>query len=113
MDRTRLIGRWHTAAGIFAGLVFGVGVAAAGDPAQFAAGEMQYKKHKCAACHMIHGKGGKKADDLSAVGAKRDAEWLKTYMVDPQSKVPKSKHPKFKGTDKDLDALIAYLGSLK
>ena len=113
MERTRSMWRWRMVAGMLAGLMVGIGVAAAGDPAQIAAGEKIYKKYKCAACHMINGKGGKKADDLSHVGANRDAEWLKTYMVDPKSKFPKSKHPKWKGADKELDDLVAYMGSLK
>ncbi|HKE61521.1 MAG TPA: cytochrome c [Nitrospira sp.] len=110
MERTRSIWTWRIVGGMLAGLIVGIGMAAAGDPA---AGEKVYKKYKCSACHMINGKGSKKADDLSHVGANRDAEWLKTYMVDPKSKFPKSKHPKWKGNDKELDDLVAYMGSLK
>jgi cbb3-type cytochrome oxidase cytochrome c subunit len=62
---------------------------------------------------MIHGKGGKSGGDLSDVGAKRDAQWLKAFMVDPKSLMPKSKHPKFRGSEEELEAIVAYMESLK
>lgn len=83
------------------------------DPAQGAKGEKVYLQKKCAACHMIKGKGGKAGPELSDVGAKRDAQWLKTFMKDPKAVVPKAKMMPFKGGDEELEALVAYLSSLK
>ncbi len=84
------------------------------DPAMIATGKNVYAAKKCAACHMIDGKGAAKpGPDLSTVGAKRDAPWLKTFMKDPKAAVPKAKMLPFKGTDEELEALVAYLGSLK
>jgi mono/diheme cytochrome c family protein len=100
-------------AGMIAGVVMTFDGIATADPAQVAAGETVYGKSRCAACHMIQGKGGKRGGDLSDVGAKRDAEWLKTFMTDPKSLMPKSTHPQFRGTEDELRDLVAYMESLK
>jgi cbb3-type cytochrome oxidase cytochrome c subunit len=51
--------------------------------------------------------------DLSDIGDKKDAEWLTKYMKDPKSLMPEAKMPAFKGSDADLQDLVAYLMSLK
>ena len=83
------------------------------DPARVADGEKVYLEKKCAVCHAIRGTGGKAGPELSAEGAKRDAQWLKTFMKDPKALVPKAKMMAFKGGDEELEALVEYLGSLK
>jgi mono/diheme cytochrome c family protein len=67
---------------------------------------------KCALCHSLNGKGGKKADlggALDGVGAKRDEAWLRAYMKDPKSKMPDAKMPKVKLSDEEFDAMIKFL----
>lgn len=113
MEHKLVIGKRLIAAAVITGAMLGSAGMATADQAQIAAGEKVYGKSRCAACHTIHGKGGKSGGDLSAVGAKRDAEWLKTFMVDPKSLMPKSKHPKFRGSEEELQALVAYMESLK
>jgi cbb3-type cytochrome oxidase cytochrome c subunit len=76
-------------------------------------GNQVYADKKCALCHMIQGKGGKTGGDLSTVGTKRDAEWLKRFIMAPKAVVPNAKMPPFKGSADELDALVAYLMSLK
>jgi nitric oxide reductase subunit C len=74
-----------------------------------------YEK-KCKLCHSIKGEGGKQAEKggpLDGVGSKRDAAWLKAYLEDPKSKMPEAKMPKLKYTPEELDALVAYMQSLK
>jgi cytochrome c len=83
------------------------------DSGQIARGEKVYVDKKCALCHAINGKGGKAGPDLSAVGAKRDANWLKAFLKDPKATNPKSKMMSFKGDGNELEALAAYLTSLK
>ena len=83
------------------------------DPAQVAKGEKVYLEKKCAICHAIRGTGGKAGPELNAEGAKREAQWLKTFMKDPKVLVPKAKMMPFKGGDEELEALVEYLGSLK
>jgi len=83
------------------------------DPAQTAKGEKVYGDKKCAVCHAIKGRGSKAGPDLSTVGAKRDANWLKAFLKDPKATNPRSKMMSFKGTDEELETLVAYLVSLK
>jgi mono/diheme cytochrome c family protein len=70
---------------------------------------------KCALCHSLEGKGGKKADlggPLDGVGAKRDEAWLRAYMKDPKSKIDGAKMPKIKLSDEEFDAMVEKLLSL-
>lgn len=74
-----------------------------------------YEK-KCKVCHSIGGDAGKLADKggpLDGVGGKRDEAWLRAYIADPKSKIPESKMPKLKLPPEELDALVAYMLSLK
>ena len=83
---------------------------AAADPAL---GEKIYSAKRCGACHVIQGKGGKLGPPLSDIASKRDAQWLKTFLKTPKAINPESKMSPFKGTDEELEALIAYLLTLK
>jgi cytochrome c oxidase subunit 2 len=83
---------------------------AAADPAP---GEKIYSAKRCAACHVIQGKGGKLGPPLSDIASKRDAQWLKTFLKDPKAINPESKMSPFKGTDEELESLAAYLLTLK
>ena len=90
-------------------------LAATALPAAAADAPEVYEK-KCKVCHSIKGEGGKQAEKggaLDGVGAKHDAAWLKAYIEDPKSKVPDAKMPKLKLAPEELDALVAYLSSLK
>lgn len=72
-----------------------------------------YAESKCAICHIIQGKGGKLSSDLSRIGAERDAHWLRLIVKDPKAVNPEFRMPPFQGSDADLDALVAYLQSLR
>jgi len=76
-------------------------------------GEVVYKKKGCAACHAVDGKGGKIGPDLSAIGNKRDSDWLMKFLKDPKGTVPGSKHMTAKVNDDELVDLTAYLSTLK
>ncbi len=66
---------------------------------------------------------GKKGGDLSNVGAQRDSKWIKDFSKDPKAyfkddtecqRLAKKKYRKrFKGSEADLDILVAYVSSLK
>ncbi len=71
---------------------------------------------KCKACHSIAGAGGpaaKTGGPLDDVGSKRDVAWLRDYLKDPKSKLPTAKMPKLNLPDEDVNALVAYLLTLK
>ena len=99
-------------------LVMGAPGAARGQDA--AQGQQVYAAQKCSVCHSIAGKGGK-ASPLDGVGAKLSADEIRQWIVDPVAMTKKSgstkKPPMPKKYDKlpaaDLDALIAYMQSLK
>lgn len=95
---------------LLAGHILSLGQA---DPGTIAKGKQIYAEKKCAACHMINRVGGKTGGDLSDVGAKRDVQWLKAFLKDPKAANPKSKMMAFRGTDDELEALAAYMASLK
>ena len=107
-------------------ILLGVGVLLLGSPllekteawaqaegSQIAQGKKVYKDKRCAICHVIKGKGGKLGGDLSRVGAKRKVQWLRSFMKNPKAIMPKVKMMPFKGSDEELDALVAYMASLK
>lgn len=83
------------------------------DPARVANGQAVYQEKKCVMCHTIKGKGGKSGGDLSDVGAKRDAEWLKKFTTTPKSVMPNAKMPLFRGGEEEFEAVVAYMASLK
>jgi len=93
-------------------------VAAAQDPVK--KGQELYTSQKCAMCHSVAGVGNKKYP-LDGIGAKLSAADLKEWIVNPDAMQAKQTGPKpvmkmksFKSLPAaDVDALVAYLGSLK
>jgi len=90
--------------------------AAQGDPKK---GEQLYTAQKCQICHSIAGKGGKLA--LDGVGKKISAEETRQWIVNPKEMTTKTKSDKkppmpdrySKLPAADIDALVAYMQSLK
>jgi mono/diheme cytochrome c family protein len=93
---------------------------APGDEAQVKKGQEVYTAQKCSVCHGIAGKGNK-TNPLDGVGAKLSADDIKQWIVDPvaaAAKAKSTKKPPMPAKYKtlpaaDLDALVAYLQSLK
>lgn len=57
-----------------------------GDPAR---GEKLYAgKGNCARCHTVAGRGGALGPDLSDIGARRSAAYLRASLLDPEASVP-------------------------
>ncbi len=101
------------AVGVLGVLLFGITGFAQDEAAQVEEGKKIYGEMKCSMCHKIDGVGGKIGPELSGVGSRKDAEWIKGFLKDPKSVIPDTKQPPFKGTDEQLDAVVAYLMSLK
>lgn len=94
--------------------VFGGGMLQAEMPQEkIQKGEKIYIDRNCKACHRILGDGGKVGPDLSDVGRRRDEAWLKGFLPDPKSAFPGTIMPPFRGSEEELDALVAYLSSLR
>jgi len=81
---------------------------------ELVAGQRIYQQLNCSACHMIGGIGGTGAPDLSRVGAKRNREWLVSFLKDPRAINPKSPMPGLGHlSDKELNDLVDFLLTLK
>jgi mono/diheme cytochrome c family protein len=109
-------------------VLVGIGVLALGLVAQAASaqdakiekGMKVYADQKCAMCHSIAGKGNVKGP-LDGVGAKLTADEIRQWIVDPVTMTAKTKAErkplmtnKYTALPKeDLDALVAYMVSLK
>jgi cbb3-type cytochrome oxidase cytochrome c subunit len=76
--------------------------------------DRRYTLKRNAPCVInIEGIGGKIGPDLSDVGGRRYAEWIKRFLKDPKSVNSQIREPPFKGTDEELDTVVAYLMNLK
>jgi cytochrome c551/c552 len=90
-------------------------------------GRVVFKSKGCINCHAINGIGGKAGPNLSNIGARKSAEWLKDFIRNPNSyfnpgssAVINGKEyiimmPSFKYmlSEGKLNAVAGYLGSLK
>jgi mono/diheme cytochrome c family protein len=85
---------------------------------QVARGAKVYADQKCSVCHSIAGKGNAKGT-LDGVGAKLSANDIRAWMVDAVGQTAKTKaarKPAMKNyalPKEDVDALVAYLSTLK
>jgi len=59
-----------------------------GDPARGA--ELFRTKGGCGRCHIVAGRGGRLGPELTDVGARRGAPYLRESLLDPQASVPES-----------------------
>ena len=95
------------------------GVAGAQDKAQVERGMKVYAAQKCSVCHSIEGKGAKKGP-LDGVGSKLSQDEIREWIVNAPAMTKKTnatRKPVMKNYDKlpkeDVDALVAYMSSLK
>ena len=90
------------------------------DAAQVKKGEEVYTAQKCSMCHSVAGKGSK-ASPLDGVGKKLSADEIREWIIHPTEMTAKTKSTKKPPMPAkygslpaaDLDALVAYLASLK
>ena len=100
------------------GLCIGVATVAAAQDAKVAKGQQVYTDQKCSLCHSIAGKGNAKGS-LDGVGTKLSADEIRSWITDAKGMTAKTKatrKPEMKAytlPKDDVDALVAYLGSLK
>ncbi len=81
-------------------------------------GQKVYAAQKCSMCHSIAGQGNKK-NPLDGVGTKLKAEEIREWVTNPTAAAAKAKStakpamPAKKMSKEDVDALVAYLETLK
>ena len=73
-----------------------------------------YARH-CIGCHVIDGEGGDDGPELSTVGRKHDAAYLKRLIADPESVDPDAEMAGFarRLSPAELDAIATYLAGRK
>jgi len=94
--------------------------AATQDDAKVKKGQEVYAAQKCQMCHSIAGKGGKQ-NPLDGVGAKLSADDIRKWITHPaeaaatakSTKKPPMPNKYGKLPAEDIDALVAYMQSLK
>jgi cytochrome c2 len=96
-------------------IVLAVGAPAAQESALAGKGKTLVADHRCAMCHMIDGKGGKLAKPLDGVIDRRDAAGIRRVLADPLKELPdaKIKMPRVEWKAGEMDAVVAYLQTLK
>lgn len=71
------------------------------------------KKFQCVTCHTITDIGGTVGPVLNQVGLRRDEEWLRRWLTNPNLVKPGTKMPKFPFTPEEFDLAVKSLMSLK
>jgi cytochrome c2 len=76
-------------------------------------GESAFRKNGCYGCHIIQKFGTPIGPNLSQVGRRYQPEYLARWLRDPSQQRPSAHMPALELTEDDVQALAAYLGSLR
>jgi cytochrome c2 len=76
-------------------------------------GRMVFRDQGCYGCHTAERMGTPIGPDLSHIGAKRTETDLARWLRDPSTHRPSAHMPKLQLTETEVQALTAYLGSLR
>jgi cytochrome c2 len=83
------------------------------DDAAVTKGKAVFEAQKCMMCHSVEGKGNKNKP-LDGVGSTLKPEEIKKYITSPKDVKPDTKMKAYPSLPaEDLDALVAYVSSLK
>ena len=94
-------------------LVVGACAHARETSAPVAEGRRVFQDQGCYGCHAVGATGTPLGPDLSHIGVKHDRSYLIGWLRDPSSQKPTAHMPKLTLTDAEVQALAAYLGSLR
>jgi mono/diheme cytochrome c family protein len=84
-----------------------------GSASPIAAGKKLYDNLGCGNCHQIKGQGGAAGPKLDGTGKRRDIKFLVQKLKNPKFNNPQSIMPPMGKPDKDVQAVAAYMMSLK
>jgi mono/diheme cytochrome c family protein len=76
-------------------------------------GQAAFRNNGCYGCHMIGTFGTPIGPDLSRVGRKYPADYLARWLRDPAMQRPSAHMPALELSEADVQALAAYLGTLR
>ena len=83
-------------------------------PAQAATGKQLYEvKYQCQSCHTIGSSGGYVGPNLSNAANWLNAAWIEEWLRNPQALVPDTIEPRRNFTEEEIQALTAYILTLK
>lgn len=77
------------------------------------AGKAYFKQVGCMSCHRVGSEGSVTGPDLTFVGYRHSAEWLETWMKDPQAWKPDTLMPNTRLPDSARASIVAYMAGLK
>lgn len=83
------------------------------DRAVIKEGEGLFVSLGCTGCHAVNGRGSAFAPDLSDTGGKVRPEWLLRWLENPRAVDPNTRMPDLKLTSGEIQAISAYLMTLK
>jgi mono/diheme cytochrome c family protein len=72
-----------------------------------------FDKYGCQSCHQLEGKGGYVGPPLDRTGDRLTAGWVYSWIKNPQEYYPETIEPNAGLTDRDAQAITAFLMSLK
>jgi cytochrome c oxidase subunit 2 len=75
--------------------------------------ELYEVKYQCQACHTIQGSGGYVGPDLSDARNWLTPAWIAEWLKNPQELIPGTLEPRRSFTPEEVDALAAYIATLK
>jgi cbb3-type cytochrome oxidase cytochrome c subunit len=83
-------------------------------PAMVALGKQLYEvKYQCQSCHSIGGSGGYVGPNLNNAGGWLTRAWIKAWLTNPQALSPETIEPQRNFTENEVEALTAYLMTLR
>jgi nitric oxide reductase subunit C len=83
-------------------------------PAMAALGKQLYEvKYQCQSCHTIGGTGGYVGPNLNNAGGWLTPAWIEAWLGNPQALVPDTIEPRRNFTGEEIQALTAYLMTLR
>jgi mono/diheme cytochrome c family protein len=83
-------------------------------PALAALGKQLYEvKYQCQSCHTIGGSGGYVGPNLNNAGGWLTPAWIQAWLKNPQALAPDTIEPRRNFTDQEVNALTAYLMTLR
>lgn len=83
-------------------------------PEKVALGKQLYEvKYQCQSCHTIGSGGGYVGPNLNNAGNWLTPAWIEAWLRNPQAIVPGTIEPRRSYSDEEIEALTAYLASLR
>ena len=71
------------------------------------------RTYQCDTCHTVTNRGGTVGPILNQIGNRRNEEWIRRWLEDPNAVKPGTKMPKFEFTPKEYEEAVGFLTTMK